>query len=199
MVQKRRIAGAGIVMPSCGTSRSRKVWKKAPRQARLSFSDGARVGAWKTAAPPERPQVAGTGLRQVEAGHVDELDAASQRLGHAAHDVGRSAAEDEKTGVAAGPVHEDAEDVEELRANLNLVQHGESPNLAQDQFGVAEPANVSLRFEVEDGCVPGRDELPGQRRLAALAGSEQGRDRRPVGGGRDSPEVLFSGDHGAGF
>ena len=88
MVQNRRMAAEGIVMPSCGMSLSRKVRMNPSRHAMLSESTARQVRARKSAPQPEPHPRLDSRLREIESRQLDELDPAGQRLGDTTHEFG---------------------------------------------------------------------------------------------------------------
>ena len=122
------------------------------------------------------------GLSQTEPGQFDEFHATGEGLGDAADEVRRGAAEDQEARVGIWTVDQNPEDVEQVGRALDLVQDDEAGKRTQHHLGIGEAAQVYLGFEIEAGRLACFGEGAGQRRLAALARSQQGGDRRTARG-----------------
>ena len=116
-----------------------------------------------------------TGLRQIEAGEVDQSHAPGEGFRYPAHERWRCAAEHEKTPRIVGPIREHAQGLEERRLALNLVDDHQAGEAGQSLLGRLEPPPVHRALEVEEGA-PRRGGREGarQRGLAALARPGQG-------------------------
>ena len=116
-----------------------------------------------------------TGLRQIEAGEVDQSHTTREGFRYPAHERRRCAAEHEKTRRIVGPIREHAKCLEERRLTLDLVDDHEPGKGGQGLLRRLQPSPVHRAFEVEEG-VPRRGSRKGACKggLAALTRPGQG-------------------------
>ena len=127
---------------------------------------------------------AGPGLAQ-STGELHELDTPGQRLRRPPHDVRRRAPEHQEPRGAPRPIGQGPEDGEQFRQGLDFVQDHEPP-LGRGRARDSAAAQVGLDSSSKKEALRSLRQRAGQRRLAALAGPEQGRDRRPPYGRREA-------------
>lgn len=103
---------------------------------------------------------------------------AGQGLGRAANEIGRRASEQQKASWRLRSVGQDAEQLEQLRQALDLVQHDEPSQGTKLEAGFGEPSLVGWVFEVEprDRTIARRRQLSSQSRLADLSRAQQNDD-----------------------
>ena len=92
---------------------------------------------------------------------------------------GRGAAEDEEARGVPGPVGQHAEQREEIRPPLDLVDDDEAPQGLEREAGVREPCDVRGILEVEERGRPSTalHDVAGQGGLADLARAQDPHDR----------------------
>ena len=155
------------------------------------------VGQRESAAHPEPVLVLGSHLVEREAAHVDERDAPGQGLGHAPDQVPGGAAQKQEDGLPLRVVADRAENLEELRDALHLVDHDQPLAASKEPLrSRAERLANGGHFQVVDrgGPRPRRHDLLGERRLADLPGAQEGGDRRPGESPECRVEKVLSGD-----
>ena len=152
--------------------------ERAPPLVSLALGSGQE----RAGESPPQPETLGPSRSDVLEREAAELvvgDAAGEGLRGLAQQVGRGAAEDEEAGGVPGPVGEHAEQGEEIRPPLDLVDDDETPQGLEREAGVGEPGDVGGILEVEEG---GRSptalhDVAGQSGLADLARAQDPHDR----------------------
>ena len=184
-------------MPSSGRSRSRKVCTKARRQSALTSIEGARNDRGK---PPRSqrsspaPAPTSSSARPVKL-VVD--DPPREGLRGLAEQVGRSAAEDQVPSLRLRAIDEDAEDREEVRTPLDLVDDHQALQMAEGELGLIKACEVVrvLQVVASGETLATVYDLPRERSLAHLPSAEK-RDYRMVGEQvLDAIEVALARDH----
>ena len=122
----------------------------------------------------------GRPLASIDRPKFEVGDSSGQGFGALAHQVERGGPQQQEvTGLAAGatPVVDDAaEDLEERRCPVDLVDHDELAGLSsQEGIGIVQPAPIggSLEVEVERLGSPLRGDLARQRRFPDLTRAEE--------------------------
>lgn len=133
-------------------------------------------------AKPEPFEIRGPDLGKAEAAHIDERHPARERLRDPLDQIGRRAAEDEKSCARRPPIGEHAKQAEQLRLSLNLVDHDQAGKRRQGQFTLAQTRAVDRALQVEErgGPVPG--DGTGEGRLPALPRPQKRGHRRSFQG-----------------
>lgn len=134
--------------------------------------------ARQAAAQPQPVEGGGADFVQSEAADLVEGDAAGQRLGRLLQQGGTGAAEDEEAGRRARPVGEDAQQGEDLRPPLDLVEDDESAQRPQVPSGLPEASDVGRILQIEEGraAIAACDRAR-QGRLSDLTQAEDRDDR----------------------
>ena len=167
--------------------------REGPHPPRPGGVRSRQVRTRETAAHPEPVQVVATHLVERESAHVHERYPPGQRLRDAPHQVPRGAPGQQKHRPPGRIVAYRAQHFEERGHSLDFVHDHEPFASTKDSLGRrGQGAAVGGRLQVEDrGRVrPRRRDLPGQRRLAGLAGTQQRRHGdlgETPGGGRTQP------------
>ena len=150
------------------------------RQRTLAASSGARNERGNPAAHPEPVDGFGPRLVDAERRQLVVRDATGKRLRGLPQQVGSGTPEHEEPGRVPRPVHQHAQQLEEPRLALHLVDDDESPGGFERQHRIREPRLVGRVFEIE-----GRDRLrlcpahaARQRRLANLPRTDESDDRK---------------------
>ena len=141
------------------------------------------VRSWKAAAHPEPVLAPRPGLGEREAAHVHEEDAPRQRLGHAPDQIPGGAAQQQEDRVPVPVVTDRAQDLEQPRHPLHLVDDHQALAPAEQPLGglgQRRPGRGHLQVEDRGRPRPRGRHLPGQGRLAHLPGAQQG-DHRGFG------------------
>ena len=127
----------------------------------------------KTTAQPQPACRASPHLVEREAAELVEGDAAGERLGRLAEQLGSRAPQHEEAS-AARLVGQYAQGREQLGAPLHLVDDNQAAKTAQGEHGVVEAREIGGILEVEVLRRPGPlgEQLSRQRRLADLSRSE---------------------------
>ena len=110
--------------------------------------------------------------------------------------TGRCAAEDQETRAVCGPIDENAQDVEELGHDLDLIEDDQAVERSQRKLGVLQTPKIGLRLEVEVGGPPALGERTRKGRLAGLSRTEKRGDWRPPRRLTELDEVGRAPDHG---
>jgi hypothetical protein len=80
----------------------------------------------------------------------------------------------------AGAIGHGAKHRKELGQGLNFVEHNQSRQVPQGQFGVLQSTSVRHGFQVEKRCVLPLSEGASEGGFAALSRAEERRDRRAL-------------------
>ena len=179
-------------------SRSRYVRMSSRRQRRLSGSERARYERGNPPLRHRRAPFLRPDLVEGEAGQFVIGDAAGQRLGRLAQEIGGSAAQDEEATRHAGFIYEDAQAGEELGPPVHLVHHDEAFQGPESKQGIRKKGEVLGALEVEERgpTAATADELAGEGGLADLAWAEDRHNRELPQQGRERPQVACPFDHG---
>lgn len=162
-------------IPSWGISRSRKVLHEAlsPRKAIVVASRQHRPRV--TAAKPQRRVFHRRNFRKIETWHLTVTNPSSQAFRSAAHELGRGAAENQETRRATWPIGQHAQEFEEVRLALKLVDHHQPAQRLQHLLGRIGP-HRRLRILKVEVAGARRPETACQGRFAALPGADQQSD-----------------------
>ena len=183
-------------MPSCGMSRSRKVCRNWRRQATESPS---LLAVYASGNPPRnqsRPWARRAQVPQAKAFQVHGFQASCQGFRGLAEQIGRGAAQNQEPSRERLAIRQDAQQRKQFRAALDFIDDHESFERAQRGVGFGQPGHALRVFEVEviDGIR--RNELPGQRRLAALTRPQQRHHAAPPQGSAHQADIGLPIDHG---
>lgn len=105
-------------------------------------------------------------------------DAPSEGFRRLLNQIARRAAKNEKSGRIVFAINQNANDLEQTRRTLNLVNYHQAFQLLQREHGLLQPSEMGWVLQIEFGNISGRrlGEYASQGRLAALARSQQGND-----------------------
>ena len=165
-----------------------RLHEAAPPHRRAAIVRGE-IGTRKSAPEPERAPGLRSDLRHVEPRELDQTDAAGEGFRNPAHQRRRCAAEHEEPRRIAGPIHENANRLEQRRLALDLVDDHEAGQTGQCLFRRLQPPPVHRTFQIEERALLqlGRRDCASERGLAALARPGQG-DR-----GMDGERLVDAG------
>jgi hypothetical protein len=196
MVQKRRIADAAMVKPKLRYVALQERPDKVLPPSETVLHRPRQKGPGKLAADPEFLQQLRSRFSEIQSSQLHELDTPGKALGDSADKERRGASEDHVPGSVSGAVHQHPEGFEKFRHALRLVEDDQSAKGPQRQAWILEPAAVRHVFEVEVAELPLPAQQAGERRLAALAGTEERRDRRTAQRGHEAAKNKRSVEHG---
>ena len=152
IVHNRRMAAAGIEIPNWGMSLSRKVRMKPSRQATLSSSVSARNERGKPPRTQRRcSDVAPTSSRLKPARSTNSTRPASDSAAFSIR-LRRRTSEDEKAPRGVVPVDQNAENAEQVRLALNLVDHDQAVGHREGEFRVLESRDILRGLQIEGGA-----------------------------------------------
>ena len=160
---------------------------------------GAVIGRQKRrreAAPlPQWMQRFGTGFAELQRCQLEMADPPGQGFGGLADQVARGTAEDEEARRIPGTVDKHAQEREQLRGTLDLVDDDQPAQPLQGQLGLGQGREVGRVFQVKAGD-RGVGQAVGvhacQRGLAALPRAEQRDHRHNREAGRDLRQVSVT-------
>jgi len=110
---------------------------------------------------------------EIETGEVNEPYAASQRFRYAFYEVRRGRPEDKKSDRVLGSVHQNSQQLEEIRPPLDLVNDGQAGEWFQRGHRRREPANIDGVLQIKIGARLSLRDQPGKRSLTALARAQK--------------------------
>ena len=167
------MVAAGIAMPNCGTSRSRKVVISPSRQARESRFDLASHERGKPPRNQRRCHDAGPVSRRSKPPSSTNSTRPA-RVSEVPRTMSGEALPRTRNRVPLRcRFRQHAKDREQVGPGLDLVEHDQAAFGPQHELRVLQPAQVRLRLEVEERGVAVPGKLTRQRGLAALAWPEQ--------------------------
>ena len=155
-------------------SRSRNVRTK----LRLHSVEACLLRARKARGKPPRPQslrqAAAPVSAKVESSQVHEPDPTREGFRHTLHQLGRSAAEQQRVHIVVWTVHQHAKRFKERRHPLDFVDDYEAPQPAEGLLGRGEALPIDCGLQIEVRASRGfSGDLPGKRGLATLARAGQ--------------------------
>jgi len=141
----------------------------------------------------------GAELGDAEAAYFDSLHPPGQGLTALPHQFARSATKYEESGRAAPTVGKYAQDGEEVRAALDLVDDDQPLQRFQCRPGFVQARQTHRVLQVEIVRRILREQLPHQGRLPSLPGTDEHHDRVPRQSDADFLEERGAEDfHGGG-
>ena len=185
-------------MPSWGRSRSRNVSRNSRRHSKLyRFGDG-QIRTGKTAPAPQLEMIWAPDFIQRETPKAVVGNTSGQGLGGLPQKVRGSTPEDEEATRPLRAVRQDAQDREQIRVALNLVNDDQPLQTLENQHGFGQTGQVfGILQVVEVGRPPQAfRKHSGQRSLADLSCADDPDHRESAEQPEQDRQLSFPFDHG---
>jgi hypothetical protein len=174
--------------------------KEGPNEAAAPPERGRVVGCQerprKAAPAPQTILALGSNLAEIEAAQVDEPHPPREGLGGAFEQGRRGTAENQKSGLRLVPIDQYAQDFEQLRLALHLVDDDESIQRGEGAHRRRELADIERGFQVEEfaGRLIGAQHMR-QGGLSALSRPENGDARMAAEELSNTDDAMGPIDH----